>query len=274
LSVYHTANNRLRTAAILEVKNESATVKTFAFKDRLCRGARPGQFLMLWIPGTDEIPLSILDVQDDNSVLVAVKNVGSATFALHKMKVGDVIGLRGPFGNSFTTAHGRILMVCGGTGMGPLFFLTKEMSKAERIVFLMGAKTKAELIFLNELNTILPKGKSKLITTTEDGTCGITGLCTEPLERILAKEGFDMIYSCGPEGMLQKVFQIAEKKGIRMEASLERLMRCGIGVCGSCAIGKYRVCADGPVFTSERLREITGEFGVTKRDFNGKKIPI
>ena len=274
MSDSHTANNRLRTTSILEVKNESATVKTYTFKDRLCRGARPGQFLMLWIPGTDEIPLSILGVKDNNSVQVAVRNVGSATLALHKMKVGETIGVRGPFGNSFTIVQGRILMVGGGTGIGPLFFLTKAMNKATRLVFLMGAKTKDELIFLNELNVILAKGKSKLISTTEDGTCGITGLCTEPLERTLAKEGFDMIYSCGPEGMLQKVFQIAEKNGIRMEASLERLMRCGIGLCGSCVIGKYRVCADGPVFTSERLREITGEFGVTKRDFNGKKIPI
>jgi dihydroorotate dehydrogenase electron transfer subunit len=83
-----------------------------------------------------------------------------------------------------------------------------------------------------------------------------------------------MIYACGPEQMIQKVFESAEKHETHMEASLERLMRCAIGLCGSCTIGKYRVCRDGPIFTSEQLREVGAEFGISKRDFDGRKIPL
>jgi dihydroorotate dehydrogenase electron transfer subunit len=94
------------------------------------------------------------------------------------------------------------------------------------------------------------------------------------LESLLAKERFDMIYTCGPEQMMLKTFVLAEKHKIALEASLERLMRCAIGLCGSCVVGKYRVCRDGPVFTSSQLREVEKEFGVSKLDFNGKKIPL
>jgi dihydroorotate dehydrogenase electron transfer subunit len=83
-----------------------------------------------------------------------------------------------------------------------------------------------------------------------------------------------MIYTCGPEKMMRKVFDQAEKRGIPFEASLERLMRCAIGLCGSCVIGKYRVCRDGPVFNAKQIRELKKEFGVSKRDFNGKRISL
>jgi dihydroorotate dehydrogenase electron transfer subunit len=255
------------------VKTKHPTVKTFTFKDKYCAKAEPGQFLMLWIPGVDEIPLSILDARKDGEVTVAVKKVGEATEALHSKKVGEVIGMRGPFGNSFTIKNGRILMVGGGTGIAPLLFLTKKLaSKTTKLVFVMGAKTKEELMFIDELEELCSKGN--VVATTEDGSYGIKCLATAPLERLLAKERFDVIYTCGPEQMMRKVFDLAEKHGIALEASLERLMRCAIGLCGSCAVGRYRVCRDGPVFTASQLREVKREFGISKRDFNGKRIPL
>jgi dihydroorotate dehydrogenase electron transfer subunit len=255
------------------VKTESSTVKTFTFKDKKCVNAKPGQFLMLWIPSVDEIPLSILNVNKDSVVSVAVKKVGEATEALHAKEVGDVIGVRGPFGNSFTLKEGRVLLVGGGTGMVPLLFLTKKLSsiKAE-IVFVVGAKTKEELLFLGELKALC--GSGNVIATTEDGSYGVKGLATAPLEELLAKDRFDMIYTCGPEQMMREVFNLAEKYGVALEASLERLMRCAIGLCGSCIVGKYRVCKDGPVFAVNQLRIIKDEFGVSRRDFDGKRIPL
>jgi dihydroorotate dehydrogenase electron transfer subunit len=83
-----------------------------------------------------------------------------------------------------------------------------------------------------------------------------------------------MIYTCGPEQMMRKVLDLAEKHEIALEASLERLMRCAIGLCGSCVVGKYRVCRDGPVFTANQLEEVKREFGISKRDFNGKRISL
>src|SRR3989304_5104099 len=117
----------MRTTRILSVKTESPTVKTFSVKDRLCAKAKPGQFLMLWIPRVDEIPLSILNA-GDGEVSVAGQAGGEGTQALHGLKGGDTIGVRGPFGNSFTENYGRILMVGGGTGTAPLLFLAKKLA--------------------------------------------------------------------------------------------------------------------------------------------------
>lgn len=275
MSAYRIATNKLRTTSIVSVNTESPTVKTFTFKDRECAKAKPGQFLMLWIPGVDEIPLSVLNAGDEGTVSVAVKKVGEATEALHRMGVGDLVGVRGPFGNSFTQKKGKILMVGGGTGMAPLWFLAKRLlPDAKRLVFVMGAKTEDELLFRDGLKRKLVGNSRQLVATTEDGSCGITGLCTRPLERLLTRERFDVVYTCGPEPMIKKVFELAEKYEVGFEASLERLMRCAIGLCGSCAIGKYRVCRDGPIFGSKQLREVEAEFGSSKRDFDGKRIPL
>jgi dihydroorotate dehydrogenase electron transfer subunit len=273
LSAYHIRVNRHRVTKILDVKTESPTVKTFTFKDKMCARAKPGQFLMLWIPGVDEIPLSILDADESGIVPVAVKRVGEATQALHNKRVGDFIGLRGPFGNSFTISEGKILVVGGGIGMAPLLFLAKKLApKASKLTMVVGAKTREELLFMEKLKKFCKE--ENLLATTDDGSYGFKGLASELSESILTKEKYDAVYACGPEQMIRKVFETAEKAGISMEASLERLMRCAIGLCGSCVIGKYRVCKDGPVFNSNQLREVKGELGISKRDFNGRRIPF
>jgi dihydroorotate dehydrogenase electron transfer subunit len=262
----------MRTTRILSVKTDSPTAKTFSMKDKLCSKAKPGQFLMLWIPRVDEIPLSILNASD-GAVSVAVKAVGEATQALHRLKHGDTVGVRGPFGNSFTENHSRILMVGGGTGTAPLLFLAKKLAaKAERLSFIIGAKTKDELLFLNELDALCTEQSA--IATTEDGSYGLRCLATEPLEKLLDKAKFDMVYTCGPELMVRKVFELASQRGIALEASLERLMRCSIGLCGSCVIGKYRVCRDGPVFNAAQLSEVKDELGISKLGFDGNRIPL
>ena len=262
----------MRTTRLASVKTESPTVKTFTVEDRLCSKAKPGQFLMLWMPGVDEIPLSILNVEG-GQVSVAVKKVGDATRHLHELQMGDLVGVRGPFGNSFTESRGRVLLVGGGTGTAPLLFLAKRLAaKADKLSFIIGAQTRAELVYLHDLNLIC--SEESVISTTDDGSFGIKCLATEPLEDLLKKQSFNMVYTCGPEQMMRKVFDIAEKRRIPMEASLERLMRCGIGLCGSCVIGKYRVCRDGPVFNSAQLREVQEELGIFKLGFDGSRIPF
>jgi dihydroorotate dehydrogenase electron transfer subunit len=206
-------------------------------------------------------------------VYVSVKQVGDATQHLHTMTAGENVGIRGPFGNSFTESRGRVLLVSGGTGTAPLLFLAKQLSaKTERLSFVEGAKTKDELLFIRELKGVC--NEKSLITTTEDGTYGFQCFVTEPLNSLLDKEKFDMIYTCGPEVMVKKVFELTEQRKLPIEASLERLMRCGIGLCGSCVIGKYRVCRDGPVFTAAQLREVRDELGISKMGFDGSRIPF
>ena len=247
-------------------------MKTFTIDDDLCSKANPGQFLMLWIPGIDEIPLSILNAAD-GQVQFSVKAVGDATRHLHNLKTGELLGVRGPFGNSFTETRGRVLIVGGGTGTAPLLFLAKRLAaKVDRLSFVIGAKTKSELVFLSELDAVCTDESA--IATTEDGSYGLQCLATEPLEKLVDKQKFNMIYACGPERMIKTIFNLAEKRKLAMEASLERLMRCGIGLCGSCMIGKHRVCRDGPVFTMARLSEVKDELGVSKLGFDGSRIDV
>jgi dihydroorotate dehydrogenase electron transfer subunit len=262
----------MRVRSILHVKTENPTVKTFTFKDEYCVKAKPGQFIMLWIPKLDEIPLSIMN-SEKGRVSVTVKDVGNATNALCKLSAGDVIGIRGPFGNGFTLNLNKVLLIGGGTGIAPLFFLAKKMiNKVKELTFITGAKTKNELLFLDSLMDMCKK--QSFLPTTDDGSCGLKCLVTEPIDKLLNENHYDLIYTCGPEKMIHKVFAIAEKHEIQVEASLERLMKCGIGLCGSCVIGKFRVCRDGPVFNSSQLRELKNEFSRSKLDTYGKVISI
>lgn len=275
MSAVHTLDNEVRVTRILEVKTETPTVKTFTFKDSCCAKAKPGQFLMLWIPGVDEIPLSILDVTDSSQISVAIKRVGIATSEAHAKKPGQLIGIRGPFGNNFSPGHGRVLMVGGGTGIAPLWFLArKSWDRLTRLMFVEGAKTQSELLLYEQIQKAFRGKKLELSATTEDGSCGVKGLCTEPLDQILNDERFDIVYACGPEIMIRKVFDMAVRKDLKFEASLERMMRCAMGLCGSCILGQYLVCRDGPVFTRQQLESVSDEFGYSRRDSDGHEIHV
>jgi len=110
---------------------------------------------------------------------------------------------------------------------------------------------------------------------TDDGSFGHKGFCTECLLETLSSQKIDMVYCCGPEVMMKKVLDICREKGIPAEMSLERYMKCGFGVCGSCCLEGtgWRVCRDGPVFTSEQLSKVTG-FGREKRDAAGRRVNV
>ncbi|MCL2134930.1 MAG: dihydroorotate dehydrogenase electron transfer subunit [Candidatus Bathyarchaeota archaeon] len=272
LSDYLTVANTLRTTKITQITTESHSVKTYTFIDKQCTNAKPGQFLMLWIPGIDEIPLSILNTTEDGKISVAVKAVGNATQYLHTMETGATIGIRGPFGNNFTPNYGNVLLIGGGTGIAPLLFLAKTLTnKTKKLTFIVGARTKNELLFIQELNKVC---QENLVATTNDGTYGIQGVATDPLNNFLNQEKFDAIYTCGPEIMVKKIFDITQKYNQPIEASLERLMRCSIGLCGNCIIGKYRTCKDGPIFNNTQLNEIKNELGISKLNFDGSRTPI
>jgi dihydroorotate dehydrogenase electron transfer subunit len=270
-----TSTNHLRVTKIKEVKKESPTVKTFTFKDKLCSKGKPGQFLMIWVPGIDEIPMSISAVHNHELSSITVANVGQATEALHEKENGGLIGIRGPFGTHFTLNKGKVIIVGGGTGIFPLAFLAEKLSKFSRsITFLLGAKTQDELYFLKRINRTVSRTRRQILVTTEDGSYGLKGLVTGAAEKLLKEEHFDMAYTCGPEPMMYKMFLLTEQQNIPFQASLERLMRCAIGLCGSCVIGGFRVCKDGPVFSKEQLRMVREEFGRFRRDSDGRKMGL
>jgi dihydroorotate dehydrogenase electron transfer subunit len=259
---------------IKKVVKETPLVKTFFFKDELCVQGKPGQFVMIWLPSVDEIPMSLSSAHSGLASITVAK-VGEATELLHQKTVDDVIGVRGPFGNSFKLVEGNVLLVGGGTGISPLAFLTEKLTELKaKMTLLLGAKTREELLFLSKMENMFSRTEAKMFVSVEDGSYGHKGVVTQLAEATLAKEKFDMIYACGREKMLFKIFRLAEKHKTPLQASLERLMRCAIGLCGSCTIGKYRVCVDGPIFTNEQLREVKAEFGQFKRDFDGRKMSI
>jgi dihydroorotate dehydrogenase electron transfer subunit len=164
--------------------------------------------------------------------------------------------------------------VGGGVGMACLFPLILQLIKAKKsVTVLIGALTKDELLFLNSLQEYTKHENFRLFITTDDGSTGFHGLVTELMNETLQDDTFDQIYACGPELMLKQAFNIAESHNIAFQASLERYMKCGIGLCGSCCINGQIVCKDGPIFESQVLRTMD-EFGRSKRDPSGRLIPI
>jgi dihydroorotate dehydrogenase electron transfer subunit len=274
LSEWHTDANQIRTVKIQRVKTETEIAKTFYFEDKICASAEPGQFIMLWIPGVDEIPLSLSSV-NNGLASVTVKEVGEATRALNKMKQGDIIGVRGPFGTHFKIAGKTALVVGGGVGTVPLMMLTLKLLKEKvKTTVVEGAKTRSKLLFVDQLIELQQESGLKVIFTTDDGSYGTKGLATDAADKVLSSGHVDTVYACGNEAMTLKIYKLAEKHKTPLQASLERIMFCAIGICGSCVIGKYRVCKDGSVFDQTQLKEVENELGKWKRNFKGEKIPI
>lgn len=274
LSDFHIPINYPRMLKIKRIHNESAEVKSFIFEDVQCAKAKPGQFVMIWIPGVDEIPISLSFIGPRNLAGITVLKLGEATAALHKKKHGDIIGIRGPYGNPFTLITGRAMLIGGGIGLAPLLPLAEKLVEQKtKVTLIFGVTTVEKLFFMDRIEEVLSKNMSKLIVTTNDGSYGIKGLASNPVKGLLEAAKYKMLYACGKEKLLFTTFKKAEKVGVPVQASLERYMKCGIGICGQCVLDPLglMVCKDGPVFTSEVLRKIT-DFGAYTRDASGKKI--
>jgi dihydroorotate dehydrogenase electron transfer subunit len=266
--------NRPQMVKISKIEIETPHIKTFHFQlAQLKDIALPGQFLMIWLPKIDEIPISISDVEPD--LAISVKNLGDATNALHSMAIGDRIGVRGPYGNGFSIKGESPLIVGGGIGMAPFPFLIRELQKkSSKITVISGARTKDEVLYEKKLQKLSKQGL-KIIITTDDGSLGEKGYASAIATQYLQTAHFDHVYACGPELMIQELFETTEKLKIPMQASLERYMKCGIGLCGQCCLDPlgYRTCLEGPVFHSEILRNIS-DFGKYRRDPTGRKVVI
>ncbi|MCF7890735.1 dihydroorotate dehydrogenase electron transfer subunit [Candidatus Bipolaricaulota bacterium] len=256
--------DKLRIKKINSVREETPSVKTFKVFDPPSARSDPGQFVMVWVPGSGEIPLAVSGV-DDDCVDLTVKKRGSTTEDLHELEVGGKLGIRGPYGNGFSTPEEPSLLVGGGYGIAPLRYLHQKYSSEVRILVVAGASTEEELLFPDELDPVA--------LSTEDGSRGFGGTVLEPLKKVLKEEEVEKVYASGPEKMIHRVLDICRGRNLELEASLERIMKCGVGICGSCLIDGFRVCQDGPVVDLDQLKELE-EFGVWERTFSGKREPI
>jgi len=249
---------------ITETKTENKDVKTFTFE--YPKRIIPGQFFMIWIPGVDEIPMSVSYIDKDIKG-ITFRKVGVATNALFNLGKGDKIGIRGPYGNGFKINGKRILFVGGGTGVAMLAPAVEE-ARINNIssTIIIGVKNSSELFFEDRFK----KCGAEIHISTDDGSKGYNGFSTDLADELLNKEKFTSVLTCGPEIMMKNLLDRC--KNISFQASLERYMKCGVGVCSQCCIGEgLRVCVEGPVFDGKTLKNIE-DFGVYKRDASGKKI--
>jgi len=249
-----------QAARIIRAEKENEKVTTLHIDAKLPR-ATPGQFFMVWLPGFDEKPYS---AAGEGPLKIAVGARGPFSSRLCAMKKGGRIWLRGPYGRGFELEGRRILLVGGGYGFAPLRFLAQEAAKREiSATAICGARTKGLL---------MKPAACKTIFATDDGSFGIRGNALAAMEKVLQKERFDTVYTCGPEKMMEAVARLAKKRKMGCQLLLERYMKCGIGVCGHCSCGGKLVCYDGPMFGYEILSN--PDFGKYWRDKAGRKLKI
>ena len=136
-----------------------------------------------------------------------------------------------------------------------------------RVVTAVGAKTAAELLFVERANSA-----GEVHIATDDGSRGFAGFAPALAEKLVDREKFDQILTCGPERMMKAVVDLAKKREIPVQASVERYMKCGIGICDACSLDDQLVCLDGPIFTAEQLARFE-EFGKFRRDKSGRRVP-
>lgn len=251
---------------IKKVVKESPRVNTYYFDAYL--DSLPGQFIMLWVPGTGERPVAVYE--DNKGFKISVAKVGTVSNALHTLKAGDKIGVRGPYGQPFTVPEkkGDLVMVAGGYGIVPLAFLAVEAKQqGYSPIILNGARTGKEALY----QEFIKQEKIPMLIATDDGSQGRKGFVHELLLEYLSKHKKpERVYTCGPEVMEYHVAKVCWKEKIPFEVSVERYMKCGIGVCGSCSVDDtgWRMCMEGPVVDGEQLKKIT-EFGKYHRGPSG-----
>ncbi|MFO7968347.1 MAG: dihydroorotate dehydrogenase electron transfer subunit [Archaeoglobaceae archaeon] len=222
--------------------NEDTATITFNHSFR----SFPGQFVMLNAFGLEEIPLSL---SAPNSV--TVKAIGDTTRAMVNSEKGDLMGVKGPIGRPFSLPQGSALFIAGGIGVAPLRYLHNFLQALDIDVHVLyGDRAASNLLFLDEL--------VNADISTDDGSKGFHGNVVDLLksENQDFCHSFSKIYCCGPEVMLKNLFTYFEELNVltKVEFALERYMRCGLGVCGSCSLEDgSMVCSDGPVFRGVKL---------------------
>lgn len=250
---------------IRSVVKNSANVRTLLFDGDF--RATPGQFVMVWLPGVDEKPIS---VSHDNGL--TVKKAGPFTEKMFELVEDDILSIRGPYGNGFPRAlyHHDLTIVGGGIGIAPLRLLAENRRRPDfsgKPEILFGGKTADDIIFKSELRKY-----GKLKVATEDGSLDYKGLVTDLIE-----PDENALYAvCGPEPMQKATAEKITRKTDKPEniyLCLERNMKCGTGLCGSCSCDGYRVCVDGPVFKYSDLLD-NRHFGVKRREKTGQLMPI
>lgn len=263
-------------ARILRVIEENSQIKTFvlAFTDPAVQGAfryEPGQFLMVSLPHCGEAPISISSSQQANpgEIHLSVRRAGNLTSAMHLLAEGAIVALRGPYGRFFPMADfsgKNLVFVAGGIGLAPLRSVIETcLSERERygtITILYGSRTPSDIAFREDLaRWEKVAGVTCLLTVDapEPGWTGAVGVVPKLLDQVALDPASSKALVCGPPLMIKFTLQALSAKGFADQdiiTTLERHMKCGVGLCRHCHLDSKLVCVDGPVFTKAELNTL------------------
>ncbi len=266
---------RPRITRLEAIEWETERHATIRFFDDAIAQSPSGTFCMVWVPGVDEVPMGTGTTDEDGRVTLTVEAKGDCTKALLALSVGDRIGVRGPYGTGFKLpdAPAKVCFVGGGTGIAPMARGAQQAHAAGHdVTVVSGARSENLLLLHSHLGKQQDAGALRYEPCTDDGTLGFDGYTTQKLAA-LGETTFDAVYACGPEGMMVRVVQQCKDAGVFCQASLERYMKCAVGICDACTVGDgLRVCVEGPVMDAECLDKVP-EFGVGHRDSAGIMHP-
>jgi NAD(P)H-flavin reductase len=227
---------------------------------------RPGQFMMLYVFGEGEIPISISgDPGQHDALHHTVRAVGPVSRAIFKSKAGSVIGVRGPYGSVWPTdlcEQQDVVLVAGGIGLAPLrpvlYTIISDRSRYGRVLLLVGARTPDIILYRKEIETWRKRGVD--VRMAVDAAAPGWRETVGPITTLIPRAEFDpsraVAFIVGPEIMMRFVVQALVQRGIpgdRLFISMERNMKCAVGFCGHCQLGPTFICKDGPVFSYRHL---------------------
>ncbi len=256
---------------VLSIQDLTAAEKVFHLvrSDGQAFGHHPGQFMQVSVFGIGEAPISVSSSPTRGDYLeLAVRKAGRLTAAMHRLRPGDRIGLRGPFGTAFDVEvmQGQnLLLISGGCGLAPMRALIQYIKDRRadfgEITILYGAKSPDDVLYKEDLAMWRHSNTVRCHVTVDDargGTCwdGHLGLITELVTPLQVDPMRTLAVVVGPPAMYASVIKSLRQKGLsdeRIVVSLERHMKCGVGKCGHCAIGHLYCCLDGPVFRLDQL---------------------
>ncbi len=254
-------------AEIKEVRKETADVCLFTVETSVPIQYHPGQFFMLSLWGVGEVPISVASLNtNQHRVEFCIRRVGHVTSELHKLRKGDSLWLRGPYGNGFPVekAEGRdVIIVGGGIGLAPLRpliqWFIKKKDRIGHVTLLYGARTPQDVVFREDMKSWSTEG-IKVVQTVDrasDGWDGHVGIVTTLWHEAEVDYRDAVSFICGPEIMIKAAMKDLFFFGMsedRIITTLEAHMKCGVGKCGHCYAGPKYICTDGPVFTYEEIK--------------------
>jgi len=261
-------------AELVEIIDETPTIKTLVAAPAEPMSFKAGQFVQLTVPGAGEAPFTPSgSPSQTDKIAITILNTGAVTERFHRRRVGQTVGLRGPFGKGYPlekVAGKEVLVVGGGVGLAPLraliLALMEQLDDIERLSIKYGARNQAELLYRDQYESWAARDKVDFTCTIdrpEEGWDGRTGVVTTLLKNVQIDRSNAYVFVCGPGVMLEFATFALLDEGFDAEQiylSMNRRMSCGMGLCGRCNIGPYYLCKDGPDMNYALIKDYPNVF--------------